>query len=239
MTFSDKWGTYYPEEVRKFINPGRLSNIDRDILGKAMEITSDAISTDGAILAIHSFMKDVQSKRMPAINSDPVLNASGVLEKISLNPNEEMLPRDKVVLEVALLRSNDIPARVAMYECNARSPAMLSTRRVKSMFTTPKVTFFSTEVYTNSKDGNEDFVPKDAWIPESECDQFDGTCMVSELKNWRVNREIKGAIDIASCKKKASHDDYPITRDVLSRAGSIAREYMHVIDVIDPVGGET
>lgn len=236
MTFTNKWGTTYPESARAETNPGRAANIDRSVFDKASEITSKARSTDEAILLIHEFMKSIPAKPLPSIGNEKASLASEILGKIDLDKNAGLLPRDKVILEVAMLRSIDIPARIGEFRCDAKSPAFLSESRIASMFTLPEVTHYSTEVYTKTKGGNEGFTVKDAWIPDSSCPSYKNKCSADERFEWAVNRKISGVIPIASCEKIRSYDEFPLPKDLATRIGTEARRFTHILDIIDPVG---
>lgn len=237
MTFTDKWGTEYPESVRKFVNSTGTVDIDRNVMDVASTITKIARTTDEAILEIHGFVKNaIKVGNVPGIIDVPVMKASTMAQRLLDDPGAKNYSHNKTVFEVALLRSLNIPARIATYDCQVKKRnAFLSDRRFKSMLTLPESYHHATEVYTKDADGGWRFKLKESWLPEERCAEFDGTCTDDERNQWMEKREIRGIQNHLECSKVRSDPDYPAAFENVIKAGTAARKYSHVLDLIDPI----
>lgn len=236
MTFKDRWGTEYPEETRKYVKSRKMIDLTRNVHEIAKDITKTSRSTDEAIMEVHEFIKkSMDVGKVPLILDRPVLKASEQVDSIVNDPKAKHLSYNKVILEVALLRSLDIPARPATYACDLSSePSMLS--RSARWLSEASHFFFSfhhaTEVFSKR---NGKFMLKESWIPEGLCKEFEGTCTLDEKKEWMDGGEIMGIQKFLKCRKVADHGDYPASFSSIVNASVFARKSGHLAGIIDPL----
>jgi len=216
------------------VKPFDAVDLTRGLKETALSITKSARTTGDAILAIHAFVKnDLPSGKLPLLIQSPVMRASDILA--GENGTKGMLSHNKVVVEVALMRSLDIPSRIGTYACDLSpaSSAILAKnpRRVANLIGWYPSLHHATEVYDPV---SGDFKVKDASVPDSACKKMPGTCLADDVADWKNTGEIKGLQKHARCFKIAEHDDYPGMLAFGIDAISSMRNSTHLFDIIDP-----
>lgn len=234
MTFFDRWGTEYPESARRHVKPFDAVDLTRGIKDVSLSITKNAMTTRDAILAIHAFVKnDIPSGKLPLLIQSPVMRASDILA--SNYRKRGMLSHNKVVVEVAMMRSLDIPSRIGTYACDLSPVASAilakNSKRVSNIIGWYPSLHHATEVY-DPKSG--EFKVKDTAIPEKSCKKLPGTCLADDIADWKSTGEIKGLQKHARCFKVAEHDDYPGILAAGIDAISSIRNSTHLFDLVDP-----
>jgi len=236
MTFTNKWGVEYPEAIRRYVKPGTIVDLSRQLKDVAVSVTGSTKTIDEAIIAVHTFMKNAfDMAKIPVTLSVPLQSASAAIG--DAGKKEKLLSYNKAVIETALLRSVDIPARVGTYECDL-SPAGdailgKTARKLARIAGWYPSLHYATEVFV--KDEGK-FKLKDSWVPGSACKEFPGTCTADEAEEWARKHEIKGMQGHVPCTKIADDDDYSIPLATGINIMSILRNSMHVFDIIDPSG---
>jgi hypothetical protein len=234
MTFADRWGTEYPESARRHVIPFGAVDLTRGLKDTALSITKGARSTGDAILAIHAFVKnDLPSGKLPVLIQSPVMRASDILS--GENVSKGMLSHNKVVVEVALMRSLDIPSRIGTYACDLSPAASVilakNPRRVSNLIGWYPSLHHATEVYDPA---SGEFKVKDTSVSDTECKKLPGTCLSDDIADWKRTGEIKGLQKHARCFKVADHDDYPGILAAGIDVISSMRNSTHLFDIIDP-----
>jgi len=216
------------------VKPSDAVDLTRGIKDKALSITKSAKTTDDAIMAIHAFVKnDLPPGKLPVLVQTPVMRASDVLAGDV--GNHGMLSHNKTVVEVAMLRSIDIPARIGTYACDLSPVAgtilARDSKKIADFFGWYPSLHQSAEIYVK-KDG--DFKVADASVPDTSCNELPGTCLSDDITSWKSSHEIKGLMGHAPCMKISDSNDYPT--GIASAIGIVAaiRNSNHVFDIIDP-----
>jgi hypothetical protein len=241
MSYVDKWGTRYPGKLVDYVEGKDIINLTPSIKNTSDDIIRGAATTDEAILKIHEFMKkSIPVGHVPLTIDIPIRRASDQITLVQKNPRAKNLCHQKTIMEVALLRAQGIPARVATTLCGAHSSRMRYSPLLKFLVkTAPGLTSLPVfphtypEVYSY-KDGKGEFRRKDAWIPERACKDFEGTCFEEEKQSWMKNRDVPDVQQFLNCKKLQSSADFPAWLSTWVNAGVIARESTHFLDLIDP-----
>ena len=235
-TFSDRWGTEYPESIRQYVKPSDTVDLTRGMKRLALSVTKNAKTTDDAVMAIHAFVKNgLPPGKLPLLVQTPVMRASDVLG--GGVGKHGMLSHNKAVAEVALLRSVDIPARIGTYACDLSpaSGAILAknAEKIADFFGWYPSLHNATEVYVKNEG---EFKVKDASIPDVSCAELPGTCLADDTADWKSGHEIRGLMKHARCIKIADHGDYPGSLAVGIDIVSAIRNSTHAFDIIDPEG---
>lgn len=235
MTFTDDFGTTYPEEARKYVKSRKYIDIDRNVLDTARRIAKGSKNTDEAILKVHDHLKSIPVATITAIPSVPAKYAS---EQVLVNDAPDppkSLSYNKVIYEVSLLRALNIPSRPVSFVCSAGRNNKMLGGLPSSMRDLYLTMHYGTEVYARNKEGKGKFRLKESWIPHTDCYKIDErTCMVPESKEWTEERQVRDIQRVMPCSRIVHHVDFPGLVFGAINALVLVRNSTHLIDFIDP-----
>lgn len=235
MTFTDKWHSVYPENSREFVRFGKYIDINLELKELSEKITSRAKTSDEAILYIHQFIKNLENDNVPIFPKENVKPATRILKELSKNPSMKFLSYNKSILETALLRAIDIPAKIATYTCKYSSLPQIFNKSYKKLLSqVPIIKGLHNAVDVFSIRGNG-FKKVDSWIPERKCAEFKDACFKDDVKEWYDNNEIQGMQKQFECKKLISQEDYPGLLANAINAIAFMRKRSNILDIIDPI----
>lgn len=246
MVIVDKWNTAYPAELRDYIEPQEIIDSSPELVAAGNNITAGARTTDEAILSIHDYMKTkTGTGHVPIVLDVPVRKASDQLKACKLDPKRHNLCVQKTILEVGLLKSQGIPARVGVSMCGTHTSRLQFNPTLKTIIEMvpwlgkiPVVPHAFTEIYAYDANGEGKFRRKDAYVAEKHCKFFPGTCIADEKKQWMENRDVPDIQTSLNCIDIMSSTDFPKWFAAYLNISDIARNSMHFIDIIDPIEDE-